>query len=660
MMQGPIRKTVLHRVEQRGDVRLPSAWISKTAEPSAWRDGGWLTRTPSPLAGPAETPVLAFLGKDWSEDHAQLIAHAGAAVRVYALVGPDWGKNHDDHQLLQVPRVLVRRIPEVPASAILIGSEARLWIGGGFILRLDADQAEALRQNFLRLFWHEASEEAWADGQQFAWCPARDRPFDIPLLPSTLPVRLDTPEARLSNSTNESLLLLNSGPPPDSVPRRLWFPAGPNHHQRLAQLEQAGVEVQWRDSGLPDILIASDGGEVLLPGTRGRLRIRLTDKQAGEVSQLLEAPPAWRFHTNIPLGETSHRFANFWLPGEEDARELESEQLVEVPEVHAASLRGMADAAPTSVPDAQPLALAVRFQWTVLPPRVPTGAQEDPLIARWRKLDEDWIARLKRVSEALNNADGERNRIGQAFSRLVSPMLGFERTRSGLLARVRELEARRLSKAGPAEAITLLTQLSEIEDAARKLQANLEDAERKAREDDEREKQQAAWQSQVNAAKQKLPDCQTKLTAAKSRSRSTADDLRDIEESLKSADKEAGKDLKAKKLKLTDERQRHDKEVKRLQGEISTLEKQAAEQFVFRPPQSPATVRPVQSSGRFVPQSSSAPAATNVPNESLPETGDLRTHKGQRYLVIQTWEQLEAGESSASRLSAKLVAPENA
>ncbi len=659
MMQGPIRKTVLHRIEQRGDARLPSAWISKTAEPSAWRDGGWLTRTQSPLAGPAETPVLAFLGNDWSEDHALLIAHAGAAARVYALVGPSWGKNHADHQLLQAPRVLVRRIPEVPASAIHVGSEARLWIGGGFILRLDAEQAEALRQNFLRLFWHEASEEAWADGQQFAWRPARDRPFDIPLLPSTWPVRLETPEARLSNSASESLLLLNSGPPPDSEPRRLWFPAGPNHHQQLTQLEQAGVEVLWRDSGLPDILIAADRGEVLLPGTRGRLRIRLTDKQAGEVGQLLEAPPAWRFHTNISIGNANHRSANFWLPGDGAARELEAEQLLEAPEVHATSLRGVPDAAPMSVPDAQPLALAVRYQWSVAPPCVPTGSQEDPLIARWRKLDEDWIARLKRVSEALNNADGERNRIGQAFSRLVGAMLGFERTRSGLRDRVGALEAQRLSKAGPAEAVSLLTQLLEIEDAARKLQANLEDAERKAREDDEREKQLSAWQDRVDAAKQKLPDCQTGLTAAESRSCATADDLRGVEESLKSTDKEAGKDLKAQKLKLSDELQRHKKEVKKFQGEISALEKQAAEPFEFRP-QPVSTVRPLQSSGRFVPQSSSAPAATNVPDDSLPETGNLRTHKGQRYLVIQTWEQLEAGESSASRLSAKLVAPENA
>jgi hypothetical protein len=49
-----------------------------------------------------------------------------------------------------------------------------------------------------------------------------------------------------------------------------------------------------------------------------------------------------------------------------------------------------------------------------------------------------------------------------------------------------------------------------------------------------------------------------------------------------------------------------------------------------------------------------------VPDEAPPEVGALRSQKGQRYLVIQTWEELAKGEQAAARLSAKLVAPENA
>lgn len=659
MMQGPIQRTVRHRVEPRADARLPTAWIGGNMAQPPWTDGTWLTRTPGRAAPAGNAPALVLLGNGGEDARAALLAHAAAGARVYALVGPGWGKDQADSQVLQAPRVLIRRLAEVPASAVHAGTEARLWIGGGFILRLDPTQAEALRQTFLRLFWHEATEEAWSGGRQFVWRPARERPFDVPEVPASASVRWESADARLTGDPRGALMHVNAGLPPDQAPRRLWFPAGPEHHDRLAKLAQAGVEVLWADRGLPDLQVNGGAGEVLLPGTRGRLRVRLTAHQAPEVARLLEAPSAWRFQANVRLGEAAHRAAQFWLPGEAAARGLEAEQLVEVPDVPAASLRDVPTTEPASVPAAQPLALTVRYQWTVVPPRVPTGAEEDALVGRWRKLDEDWTARLARVREALVAAEGDRGRIGRAFSRLASAMLGFERTHGGLLARVSALEAQRPSAAGPTGAPALLTQLGEIEDAARKLQADLEEAERKARDDEEREKQQAAWQSRVDAANRDLPDRRTALTTAESRRTAIDDELRRIEESLKSADKQTKKDLTANQRKLSDDLQRANKEVTCLRGEITALEQRAAERFEFRPPPAP-TGRPAQPGGRFVPTASGARPTANVPDEALPEVGSLRSHKGQRYLVIQTWDQLAAGEQTASRLAAKLVAPENA
>ncbi|MCU0657354.1 MAG: hypothetical protein MUF64_19470 [Polyangiaceae bacterium] len=658
MMQGPIQRTARHRIDPRGDARLPTAWVTEAAGHATWMDGAWLTRLPRRMAPASNAPVLVLLGSDSEEARAELLAHAGAGARVYALVGPGWGKDQADNQLLQAPRVLVRRLSEVPASAVQVGSEARLWIGGGFVLRLDPTQTEAFRQTFLRLFWHEATEEAWSGGRQFVWRPARERPFDVPEVPTSAPVRWEPPDARLTGDLRGALLHLSAGLPPDTAPRRLWFPAGPGHHERLAQLAQVGVEVQWTDRGLPDFLVNGGAGEVLLPGTRGRLRLRLSANQAPEVVRLLEAPPAWRFQANVRLGEPNHRTAKFWLPGEGTARGLEAEQAVEVPEVQAASLREVPTTAPASVPTAQPLALAVRYQWTVVPPRVPIGAEEDALVGRWRKLDEDWSSRLARVKTALVAADGDRGRIGHAFSRLVSAMLGFERTHDRLLAQVGILEKQRPSASGPAGAPALLAQLGELEDASRKLQADLDEAERKAREDEEREKQQVAWQSRVNAANRDLLDQRADLTTAESRSTTITEQLRDIEESLKSADKEVGKDLTASQRKLSDDLLRANKEVTRLRGQITALEQQAAERFEFRPPPAP-TGRSTQPGGRFVPSTSSARPVASVPDEALPEVGALRSHKGQRYLVIQTWDQVAAGEQTAARLNAKLVAPEN-
>jgi hypothetical protein len=659
VIQGPIQRLARHRIEPRADARLPTAWIGVPTPTSTWTDGSWLTRTTGRAVPAGGAPILVQLGAGSDGARDLLLAHAAAGARVYVLVGPQWGKDQADNQVLLAPRVLVRRLPEVPASAVHASVDARLWIGGGFILRLDRGQAEALRQTFLRLFWHEATEEAWSGGRQFVWRPARERPFDVPEVPASAAVRWEAADARLTGDSRGALMHVNAGPPPDSAPRRLWFPAGPEHHDRLAKFVQAGVEVLWADRGLPDVLLNGGAGEVLLPGVRGRLRLRLTSNQAPEVARLLEAPPVWRFQAGVRLGEASHRSARFWLPGEATARGLEAEQHVEVPDVSAHSLREVPTTVPAALPAPQPLALAVRYQWTVVPPRVPAGAADDALVDRWRKLDEDWTARLVRIREELVAIEGDRGRIGRAFSRLISAMLGFERTHGGILARVDALASQRPSDAGPAGAPALLAQLGEIEDAARKLQADLEEAERKAREDEEREKQQAAWQSRVGAANRDLPDRRSALATAESRSAAIAEELRSIENALKSADKDAKKDLTANQRKLSDDLQRANKEVNRLRGEITALEQEAAERFEFRPPTAPAG-RPAQPGGRFVPPASSARVASNVPDEALPEVGSLRSHKGQRYLVLQTWEQLTIGEQNAVRLAAKLVAPENA
>lgn len=140
MMQGPIQRMVRSRVESRTDARLPTAWIGGAAGQPMWTDGSWLMRTSVRAAAAGDMPVLVVLGNGDEDARATLLAHASTGVRVYALVGPEWGKNQTDNQLLQAPRVLIRRVPEVPASAIHAGNEARLWIGGGLTLRLESTQ----------------------------------------------------------------------------------------------------------------------------------------------------------------------------------------------------------------------------------------------------------------------------------------------------------------------------------------------------------------------------------------------------------------------------------------------------------------------------------------------------------------------------------------
>ncbi len=659
MMRGPIQRTVRRRVEPRADARLPTGWIGGATAQPTWTDGTWLARTPARAAPASNAPILMLLGNGSEGARAALLAHASTGARVYALVGPGWGQDQVDNELLKAPRVLVRRLSEVPATAVHAGIDARLWIGGGFILRLDPTQAEALRQTFLRLFWHEAVEEAWSGGRQFVWRPARERPFDVPEVPASASVRWEPPGALLTGDPRGALMHVSAGLPPDTAPRRLWFPAGPDHHERLARLAQAGVEVLWADRGLPDLHVNGGAGEVLLPGTCGRLRLRLTAHQASEVAHLLEAPPAWQFQVDVHLGEASHSTAQFWLPGEAAARGLESEQIVEVPDVSATSLREVPATAPASTPAAQPLALAVRYEWTVVPPRVPAGAEEDALVARWRKLDDDWTKRLAAARDALESSDGERSRIGKAFSRLLSGLLGFERTHKDLLEQVSALEAERPSKVGPSGALGLLSRLEKLEESTRQHQGDLAEAERKAREDEERERQQAEWAAQVERAKREAAAAREALVNAEARDAELADEAKDIEVRLKDAASDEKKDLDVKQKKNGDERKKHTERLKKLRYDLKKLEDDATRPFTFNAAKL-ETKRQQQQSKRFVPSGPAARPSNGVPEDALPEVGSLRTHKGQRYLVIEVWEHLDAGEQAASRLSAKLVAPEEA
>lgn len=657
-MQGPIHPMVRHQVDVRNEAMLPTAWISSVPPPNTWVDGTWLTRGSQPAVRSGDEPVLVLLGEGSADARAELLEHASSGARVYALVGPIWGKDRSESQILQLPRVLIRRVPEVPVTSVSIGKDTRLWLGGGVVLRLDDHQAENIRLTFLRLFWHEAIEETWSGDSQFFWRVARERPFDIPEVPPSASVRWERPDAQLTFDAQDALIHITSGLPPKGTPRRLWFPASPDNHDRLAQFAQAGVEIVWEDRGLPDLFIAGRGGEALLSGTLGRLRLRFNADQATEIARLLEKEPAWQFHTNVRLGDAIHRTAAFWIPGESDAHELETEQFINVPEVQATSLQAMPDTMPASLSPARPLALSVRYQWTVIPPRVPSGAEEDAIVRNWRQLDKDWTHRVARVREALVSAEDKQGRIGRAFSRLVSALLGFEHTRGGLLVQVDELVKKLPSRSGLTGAPILLNELEKIEDATRKLNTDIEEAERKAREDEEREKQQAAWQARVDAANRDLPEQRMELENAESLRNSIAIEQITNKNNLKTAKKEFKKDLIARRQKLSDDLGRAVSEINRISGKISMLAQQADEVFEFKPPATTGFHRP-QPGGRFVPPSSSARSSSTVPDDALPEVGSLRTKNGQRYLVIQTWEDLAAGELAASRLSAKLVAPED-
>lgn len=673
MIKGPIRRIPRERLERRDDIRLAAAWVRTNIPPiSAGTTGtGHLfhANQPPPVEVDRGSPVLVMITTDHAPVMAELLAPAVAGERVYVLAPTGWGQPKIDPQLLACRAVLIRRMSELPVSGVCRANESKLWLGATsdgpapWCLLLDDEQAAVFRQLFLRLFWHHATDEGWTGGKQLSFRPAGERPFDIPEPSRSAPLRLLKANERPTFDTRGALMHSVEEPLPRVAPRRLWFPCSSNHHQGLARLVREGTEVVWEPRELPYLVIGEQKGIAWLPGTQARLLIELNSAQAADAARVLEDTPLWQFGIELRLGDYASQSGTLlWLEGTQEARPLEPEQLLNLPDVQSETVRATPETVPTSWTSAQPLALAARYKWTAVPPRIPTGSEEDPLLGRWRKVDEEWAKRCGKIREALQESDGHRGRIGRVFSRLLSALLGFERTQKTLLAELAALDQQKPSAAGPTDAVKLLQQISNLEERARHHQGDLDEAERRAREEAEKEKQESEWNSRVQAAKQGLPTQRTALAEKEAQLPDLLKLAEEIEVQLKDVDKREKnekKDLLAKQQRASDDLTKLKADIKRLQAEVADLEERAAESFVVKPSAKPA-MRQSQGAGRFVPEAPQSRAASGIPDEALPEVGNLRRHKGQRYLVIENWAELDGGEQAASRLTARLVAPENA
>lgn len=665
MMTGPIRGIARDHLERRDDVRVATAWVGTNVEASA-NDVGAAARSNEErgrnVAVARGTPVLVMLLADHAAAMTDVLVHGSAGERVYLLVPRDWSGL--DARVMNCPKVLIRRVPEVPIAGTLRANLARLWMGGAvggkapWPLDLDTRQADAFRHVFLRLFWHDAIDEAWTGGRTLSFRTPGGRPFEVPEVPRSAPVQWLETNSLVNEDMGGALVHMTGGSPPTAVPRRLWFPAGGNHHERLAGLLRDGTDVVWEDRELPDLVVGVGRGVALLPGSRGRLRIDLNATQAAELAGILQRQTAWRFEAGVRLGDHAADDARFWLKGGAAAAPVEREQGIDLPDLIAEGLRAVPDAAPSSWPAAQPLSLAVRYRWTALPPRIPAGSAEDPLIEHWRKVDDDWASRLEMVRQVLQAVDEECGRVERVLSQLKRALLGFGRTRSGLLAEVEVLEKQSPSAAGPSRAPAMLHKLTDIEGRSEKLQKDLADADRDAREKDEREKQEAAWRARVDIAKRDLTARQKALANVEAQRAAQALELASIEGSLRSTDKATHRDLQVRKRRVSDDTAKLERESNGLRSELASLEPRTLEVFAYKP-RAEAPPRQVHNKGRFVPPTPLAKPTNLLPEEGLPEVGRLRRHLAKRYLVIEVWEDLDRGEQAAVRLRARLVAPES-
>ena len=669
-LAGKIGRLPRDRVVRRDDARLPTAWIDTGARAGRARAGApWLLPDAEAAAiRPTPGPVLAMLdgaGTDTDANAsalAALVEHAEAGGRAYVLCARGWEPGRASSRLCACPKVLMRRVPSVPGTGVMTADGAWLWLGdrralGGWRLQLDGEQAEALRQIFLWLFWHRAIDEAWTGTERPAFRPAGARPFDVAEPSRTAAVRLVTADPSIDLSASGAMRHRTGGAPPAGPLRRLWLPPSGDHHDRLAELVRGGAEVRWADRGLPEIATDARRGAVLSPGPGERLRVELNGEQAMAAANLLEQPGAWRFEIDVRLGDHARGDTRLVPSGAGAALPVEPEQVIELGSVEAEQLRAVAGQAPAGWPQPGPLALSARYRWIVIPPRLPAGTEEDGLVRRWRELDEAWASRLGKVRAALQDTKKERGRLREAFARLAGAVLGFEGAEGDLRERLERLAQRRPSTDGPRAARERLEELAELEAEAERLGHAQEDAEHEARVADAREQQEAESRERTEAARRALPERRGSLEGARARHTETAAELKVARDALETADGTAKQDLKARRAKLSAEVERLGKDIRRLEQEIASLEQQEAAPFVFKPP--PRARRPATSGAGFVPKVRPPDPARQVPDEALPEVGKLRSRKGQRYLVIEAWEELARGEQEAERLKARLVAPED-
>lgn len=85
----------------------------------------------------------------------------------------------------------------------------------------------------------------------------------------------------------------------------------------------------------------------------------------------------------------------------------------------APSLRAMAGTPPSTRPAPALLARAVRWTWTVDPPRVPASAREDALVSAWKALDDDAARRLGEARASLATTATQAGSLGERFAALA-------------------------------------------------------------------------------------------------------------------------------------------------------------------------------------------------------------------------------------------------
>jgi hypothetical protein len=608
---GPIHRSLegRGRTEDRRNKTLSDVWVRR----------GALAAAPSPASSrsnalPTVTqgPLLVMLSGDCPALWSRITAAALADERVYLLAPPGWGAQGRELAGIKAGRVLVRRVAGLPATALCAGEAAWLWLGSDptstrWCFALDPARSAALRHVMLRMFWHEAHDEAVYVGGALRFRPCRPRPFEIPEIVRTSPVSLEAAGA-IDPALHGEVVYASTSTREVRARTRAFVPASADTHPLANRLARLGMEVVWSDLGLPPCAI--DGEVVVLRATsaKWRLTAQLEGPCADAVRSALRSDPEWRFERSVRLGELGDaRGAEVWLPGASAPIALRASEMLDAGVVLAPTLRDAVDASPSRWPEPSVGALSATWRWTVRVPGAPAGLKDDPLTLRWREIDQQLGARIASMRSAMETMGAPSDGSRSAEVRLRGERLGHSRWRVAAVARLEEVSARRPLGRSRDEAERAIDAMNTLE----------------------REYAALAREAQAFEASEAL-DLHERASSEMNAERRSVTAEADEEAQRAGLDR-APSSTDGERAKPSDSPVRD--------GRARGTPRREGEIFV-------PDLRPIGS--------------TALPDDALPSVGRLLVRKEGRVLAIARWEDLEVGEQEAMRLNATLMAEEEA
>ncbi len=484
---------------------------------------------------------------------------------------------------------------------------------------------------------------------------------------------------------------------------------------------QRGHRVLWVDTGLPRTTVTYQRMVMDLVEAPIALQVEWPRGEAINLIHALDQmakQPDWEFHPDRRLDAVKGRVL---LDRATQPAEVVQTVLLDAGDLDA-PLLSFDSLRPARLPDIPPLALEATIRWQRVPAALPPDAHTAEIVRSWTAVDE-WASRtVVTLRHELNELESQEGLLNKLRQWLPSRDWNLASEREQLRDELDEIgESRPSGISDQAEErmerlVRIVGRVDGMRRNAFNQQQDAEDA--KARED-----QRGVWEQRVNDANAKLGEARQKLAANEEAQGAAGDRRREGQATLDNVvatkrqerkaflDKQRA-DLEAKleeshtlwkSLKREHKGQRSKGPRKRAYKRVRDAERMVARNKQDReslsdwlPPlselddvsarlteakkaiadlQADATrlSREIENFNRVAseefrfdrPQRLPAPSTCEVslhppiPSEAPPEIGELYEFRGERFLAIRTWDQLEPAKPVAERLQAELVAVVN-